>query len=475
MERLSRVLSLGLGAGALVVSGLAATPAAGSAEAPARTCHGKRATIVGSDKVRGTNGPDVIVLELGRRRAPYPEVEARGGDDTICVLREVTNRHGMIDVDAGPGDDYVENRTVSYANTTVLGAGDDEFVGGPGTDWVYDGSGWWDTSVGGVDSISSGGGEDVVHTGELDAPNRDVVHTGAGDDVIAVRSLDGAGAVLDGGAGHDRLSPELVDADGHVDSPDHGAWVFDNTVGAATLDGVVRIRWRGMEGVKGYFGGDTTSFVGSVADESFEMGAPGDADMGGGDDSVVAHAREDAAGSSFVGGPGSDRYALLASDCCGGSIVVDAAEGRFTVSDGPDADPTAAQTWQVEGFESYLAAAPDVTMHGAPGPDVLVANGCRIALEGGDGDDRLTGVHRGLEEVFFCSESSSSLTIDGGADDDVLRGSNLGDLLVGGPGDDVARGVDGDDVLRGGTGRDTAVGGAGRDRCSAEVRRTCER
>ena len=60
MERLSRVLSLGLGAGALVLTCLTGSSAA---EAAAPTCHGKRATIVGSDKVRGTNGPDVIVLE----------------------------------------------------------------------------------------------------------------------------------------------------------------------------------------------------------------------------------------------------------------------------------------------------------------------------------------------------------------------------------------------------------------------------
>jgi len=54
-------------------------------------------------------------------------------------------------------------------------------------------------------------------------------------------------------------------------------------------------------------------------------------------------------------------------------------------------------------------------------------------------------------------------TMDGGAGDDSLVGSNRNDSLDGGPGNDSIAGNDGDDILIGGTGNDSLFGGNGTD------------
>ena len=76
-------------------------------------CHGFAATLIGSphgDKLRGTNGPDVIVGFAGN-----DVIHGRGGPDLICGRR---------------GDDEV-----------MGGSGDDRILGGPGSDRIRAGAG----------------------------------------------------------------------------------------------------------------------------------------------------------------------------------------------------------------------------------------------------------------------------------------------------------------------------------------------
>jgi hypothetical protein len=95
--------------------------------------------------------------------------------------------------------------------------------------------------------------------------------------------------------------------------------------------------------------------------------------------------------------------------------------------------------------------------------DITVA-GNVIALQGGDGNDRLYG------------GPSAAATLDGGAGDDELRSEEAADVLlggagaddmIGGAGNDELRGGDGDDVLqpdRYTTGNDVVDGGPGIDK-----------
>src|SRR5436305_3657629 len=65
------------------------------------------------------------------------------------------------------------------------------------------------------------------------------------------------------------------------------------------------------------------------------------------------------------------------------------------------------------------------------------------------GDDTFTGSN-GLAPLI-------SLTVDGGAGNDVITGGDGNDVLIGGDGNDVITGGRGNDVMLGGAGNDTFV------------------
>ncbi|MDX6375565.1 MAG: hypothetical protein QOD98_4553, partial [Nocardioidaceae bacterium] len=74
---LTLAVVLSLGALGALNPASAAAPAAADSE-----CFGKAATIVGTpgdDRIRGTNGADVIVAGRGDAR-----INGRGGDDLLC-------------------------------------------------------------------------------------------------------------------------------------------------------------------------------------------------------------------------------------------------------------------------------------------------------------------------------------------------------------------------------------------------------
>jgi hypothetical protein len=134
----------------------------GAATAVGETCRGEAATIVGTGaSVQGTDGRDVIVTGTATW------VGAAGGDDLICVTAPngVDPKLLSLSLDAGAGNDLVD-ATASRATqiSVVLGAGADEFLGGPNGDVVTGGA--HDTSGGEVapdnerDVIDSGDGVD---------------------------------------------------------------------------------------------------------------------------------------------------------------------------------------------------------------------------------------------------------------------------------------------------------------------------
>jgi Ca2+-binding RTX toxin-like protein len=112
-------------------------------------------------------------------------------------------------------------------------------------------------------------------------------------------------------------------------------------------------------------------------------------------------------------------------------------------------------------------AADTVAVEGTSGDDVAVVAGdaaglqvfglaTRVNVTGAEAaNDRLLVRALAGDDVVDASSvatGAAKLTLDGGADDDVL---------IGGDGDDVLLGGDGDDVLLGGPGIDTVDGGPG--------------
>lgn len=147
---------------------------------------------------------------------------------------------------------------------------------------------------------------------------------------------------------------------------------------------------------------------------------------------------------------------------------------------------------------------------GGAGEDVLTAVGSGSLLTGGPGRDRLLGGAgddvlvdddgplpssdlydggAGIDEVVLTGVAPVLVDLDedlaarggvadairaveaatGGAGDDVLRGSERGEILDGGPGDDRVDGDAGADVVIGDSGDDTLRGGAGDDEVGAEL------
>ena len=202
--------------------GLSLLAPTAAAQAAGETCRGEAATIVGTGPtLTGTEGRDVIVT------GPARTVDARGGDDLVCVTPAMTDVN-VVEVDTGPGDDTVDTTAASerYRVATVLGSGADAFAGGAAYDVVYAGE---RTAVATStqdatqvdterDAVDTDGSADYVMTGSPGAVSHDVVRLGDGRDEVTVRTVDVApDAVLDGGPDEDNLGLSAGEADVALD------------------------------------------------------------------------------------------------------------------------------------------------------------------------------------------------------------------------------------------------------------------
>lgn len=363
-----------------LVTTVLVVPAAPPAHAET-TCHGKTATITtidddGSGTVRGTDGDDVIAVDLTAEHGF--EVDAGAGDDTICLVAD--DRAAR--VDAGPGDDDVDTTGVDGRTAVVLGAGSDVFLGGPGDDDVLAGAEAVDgpTTDAEHDVISTGAGSDEVETGQRNTGNDDDVDLGADSDSLSFAGLP-AGGHLSGGFDSDRLT-----------SAERGShrWTVDvpgRRLAAGDHEGSV------LDGFEGYslslLAWDTLTFVGGPGADGLYVGSyrrrpahgPMDVDLGAGAD--VLSVGQDAHGT-LRGGAGTDRVQLegpVAGSYRGG-LEADLGTGRFHASGRPGQ-----RTRSFESLRAWGWADLDVT--GTPGADVIDGRGCRVTLRGGSGNDHL--------------------------------------------------------------------------------------
>ncbi|WP_210437512.1 hypothetical protein [Nocardioides xinjiangensis] len=448
-----------------------ATPSAGAA---ATTCQGRPVTVVGT----GTEGDDVLLVEAVPDAGPTA-YDGKGGDDLVCIRSRLQDEIYTITVSAGAGDDTVVNE-VSDDDvwvTTVLGAGSDTYVGldraipddpkaSPFHETVFAGehdlthAGLGETLDTEPDTIDTGAGEDVVHSGSTapGATNGDVVRLGPGADRLSWGGEQTG--VLDTGAGGDHLEV-------------HPGWqgtdvAVDAAAGVATVDGRSVLRWTGE--VATYtlmLDNPVVSFVGSDADESLYLSAAAatppaastgrrSVSMGAGDD----HLRLGVRGSGSVdGGPGRDTYS---STGCGRAHVTFGGSFVCTPSDEQSTYAFAFDRW-----EDLFVGGGAVTVVGSPRAEKVKVVATRIRVRGLGGDDVLN--------ANAVQGPGRPVVLSGGRGDDRVVGSYARDRLLGGRGDDKLFGDSrGDDIL-GGPGRDRAFGQHGRDRCVAEERRSCER
>lgn len=423
--RLSRAaLPVAVLAAGLVVLPPATTPA--SAAPP--TCHGKRATVVGSPgapNVKGTKRSDVIVSNGNGR------VYGLAGNDLICI----TKRTATTRVFDGPGNDVVEARGAAGPISADMYTGNDVFYGTRFADRfrdvpVYLGS----PPSGGADTVYAGAGNDVVEWTNDDG--RDRVQLGPGDDRLE-QLLRARGAVTEVGAGSGDDEIRLISDPGTFSVDVRGSRVDGPTRRIMGIDGFERYDLAALS--TSYFDGPKpparVTFSGSDADEVVDMGrgydtfydsdfAPVDRAvkvyLGGGDDVLTYRANDS---GPVSGGPGVDQVTVDGASALVGDG--DLTARTFEVTDSEDPTYRAAfrpVLWETVLVEDFFS----VLLNGAAGPETL-------------------GV------------------LDSGSSE--LHGRGGDDVLTGGPGDDT---------LTGGEGTDRADGNGGTDTCDAETTVNCE-
>jgi RTX calcium-binding nonapeptide repeat (4 copies) len=427
---------------ALLAAALAFAGAASGGEAgEVARCHGRRATIV------GTEGPDVLHGTPGR-----DVIWGGGGDDTI---------EGALGNDlicGGPGNDLIHG-----------GRGNDTIDGGPGTDRVYGdlgddkvtgGPGNYDEVSGGlgIDTLSGGPGNfDLVH-GDYGYDRMDG-GPGAGD--IASFATDvGAGRRGGGGVwvslaahkaygdGHDRLFRfESIEGSAFADTliGDKQANVIDGGPGNDTI--------RGGGGADTLNGGQGSDRCSGAKENSVSCGreAPPKA-------SAYVELARDASGGGglqIVGGAGPDDLTVSfdeATSTFGVSAAGGIAVGSGCNHSGGSPDQVACPTG---GPARWLMA--DL----GPGNDSLRVEGSLAAvgfvrISGGPGDDV---VHGGPEEDLIESGTGSDRIYGEGGPDGLIGGLPGPTYLYGGPGGDLL-------AAGGGCAGGALVGGPGRDDAS---------
>ena len=411
---------------------------------PSRECSGRAATIVGtsgSDRLRGTSGPDVIVAGKGN-----DTVRGLGGRDRLCGNR---GRDRMV---GGGGKDRL--RGGQSADTVRGGPRADRLEGAKGGDDLRGGAG--------RDRLSGSRDDDALRGGD----GRDRLKGGRG---LFDFLVPGAGSdVVKGGRGYDDVSfshaRRGVDVDlGAGRARGQGRDVLRSVEGIfATRFRDVLIGDRGANFLRGRKGDDEIRGRGSAPRRFFRFDViTGDA----GDD--VIH-----------GGGGRDvvSYLEFAIDGRGPGITVDLDAGTAR-GQGRD------RLKSIEGVEGTLSN--DQLQGNADGNLFIPFDGNDL-VGGGTGTDTLQFFGLGRCPDIDASLASGGATgegrdtmagienLDGGCGDDRLRGNGLANRLRGNSGRDTLVGRLGNDTLIGNRAKDSAVGGGGHDTCAAENETSCE-
>src|SRR5262245_29392315 len=388
--------------------------------------------------------------------------------------------------------------------TLVGGAGNDTLVGGPGADILNggDGNDLLD-AAGGADQVFGGAGDDTLIENSA-VGGADFFDPGAGSDIIQINGAAGddnilisgsAGSVSAQGAAMN-LAINLPEATDRLtvnglagnDTISAGG-LLENLIQLALDGGDGNDTLNGGNGADTLIGGDGNDTIdGNGGNDTVFMGNGNDTaiwDPGDGSDIIEGQAGTDTL--QFNGAPGAEIFAAssnggrllftrnvgnIVMDCNGIEILTLNMLGGIdtaTINDLAATDVTNVNLdLGVNGTGDNSADA--VTIIGTVGVDVMSVSGSggsvtvaapavTIALTNAEtANDTLTiNTSTGDDIVSASALANSSvktLTLNGGADNDILVGSQ---------GDDTINGDDGDDLMFGGPGVDTFTGGTGTD------------
>jgi Ca2+-binding RTX toxin-like protein len=310
-------------------------------------------------------------------------------------------------VQAGEGNDTLYGRG---GNDRLEGQLGQDFIdGGDGHDTLL--GGWdIDTLIGGLgnDWLLGGQGADELNGDEGD----DTLQGGAGGDLLQ----GGLGRnVLDGGAGNDTLFGDLGSSNTYIAGSGQDILSFD-----------------------------------ANEDNTFVVGRNNGLDIANNMSSTAT--REGVQTVRMVDGIRPDQVKVSTAS---GQMRVDLLDGSSTLIVSSGANKLSrlvfddGSSWDAQTLAARNPSVP------TSGPDALSTTRTDVPLQGGAGNDTLSG--------------QGAVTLDGGAGNDILRIDGAfgavapGVTLIGGSGDDQLEGASGADTLRGGVGDDRLLGGDGLD------------
>jgi Ca2+-binding RTX toxin-like protein len=395
------------------------------------------------DIVAGGEGNDTLFAETSSGQTLTIEQAITAGESG-------TQAAGPWDVlDGGDGDDVLLSG--AGADFIAGGDGEDVIVGGAGNDTIYAdaavtgvASGWAvsrvrsnqggiavftvtpsdiaisdSETVGGLDVIYGGAGEDWIFAGAGD----DTVDGGEGDDVLIANAGNDA---ITGGAGNDYLGGDSVEA------------ALAGLAGDDFLDG----------------GDGDDEIVASAGNDVLYGGAGEDQLVGGeGHDTLYGGADTDV----LQGGEGKDTYAYNRFD--GVDVAID-----------PDIAPESQDL-------STLILGPDIaredmTLH-LGGLTFDFGQGDSISFAGFNQDDPLST--QMLDSIQFAAGDfmtyqdvlDQGFDLDGTEGDDYIKGTAVTDRIDAKGGNDIIEAGSGNDLIVTGDGADIVFGNAGDDRIVA--------
>jgi Ca2+-binding RTX toxin-like protein len=404
--------------------------------------------------VNGTDGDDNILVEIS-------------GTILIVTVNNTAqpySRNGIsaILVDAGTGDDTVTvDADLDIPCRIDGGDGDDSLTGAAANDTLIGGSG--------ADTLDAGLGSNSMLSDSLDA----IVYARFSNNLVFVEGTENSDTItIQRKAQEARkivvtvngsqeefeflLSSLAISVQGHGGED---SIVVDSDVNAMSL-------FDGGEGADSIVGGgaDDSILGGSGNDRIFGGGGNDYIDAGLGDDS----AHGDDGNDSLLGGAGADDlHGDDGNDTLKGGAQHDTLSGDagrdMLFPDGVDllrGDPVDSGVDVSNGVMRII---------GSTGDDRILVN-----FEHKDGSNLMTVIVNG-EDVFFPLANVSLIQIDGGSGNDTIevRNLNVKTALNGGAGNDVLRGSLGPDRLNGGDGndwlngahnKDTLYGDAGNDK-----------
>jgi Ca2+-binding RTX toxin-like protein len=401
---------------------LLALGAGSEPEEPPR-CHGRRATIVGTegnDVLHGTPGRDVIWGGGGD-----DQIEGALGNDLIC---------------GGPGDDLIHG---GRGNDVVDGgAGTDSVVGDLGDDKVTGGPGNADEVGGGlgIDTLSGGPGNfDLVH-GDYGYDRMD-----GGPGIGDIASFATAVAGGRGSGVWASLKAHRARGDGH-----DRLYRFESLEGSAFRDTLIGNK--SANSIDGGPGDDT--LIGAGGADELNGGQGKDACKGA-KGRTVSCGRE--------AGPKASAYVEFDSTRgSGGGLEIVGGGGHDAIVVAYDA---ATQSFGVTAAKGIAIGAGCTRPGGSPTQVVCTAKGPArwLMADLGPGNDslRVEGSLAAVEEVRISGGEGND-TIHGGPEDDLIESGTGSDRLYGGPGaDGLIGGLPGPTYLYGEAGGDLLAAGGG--------------